>query len=102
MLDPQDPEATIAAAAARVSNWGRWGEDDVLGTLNLLTPEKRVQAAALVRPARAFDLTQHFNTDGPQKGWLRRVNPCTPCSAPGWTPRPASPRSRTASAAPTT
>ncbi|SCX50978.1 Putative cyclase [Klenkia marina] len=75
MFDPQDPEATIAAAAGRVSNWGRWGADDVLGTLNLLTPDKRVQAAALVRTGASFDLTQHFNTNGPQKGWLRRVNP---------------------------
>jgi kynurenine formamidase len=32
-----------------LSNWGRWGEADTLGTLNLLTPVKRRQAAALVR-----------------------------------------------------
>src|SRR5215813_3546440 len=32
-----------------LSNWGRWGPDDELGTLNLITPAKRVQAAALVR-----------------------------------------------------
>ena len=31
-----------------LSNWGRWGDDDVLGTLNHITPEKRRQAAALV------------------------------------------------------
>src|ERR1700731_4039581 len=31
-----------------LSNWGRWGKDDELGTLNLITPEKRKQAAALV------------------------------------------------------
>ncbi len=23
-----------------ISNWGRWGEDDQLGTLNLITAEK--------------------------------------------------------------
>ena len=28
-----------------ISNWGRWGEDDELGTLNLITPEKRLAAA---------------------------------------------------------
>ena len=33
----------------RLSNWGRWGEDDERGTLNLITPEKRRQAAALVK-----------------------------------------------------
>jgi hypothetical protein len=28
-----------------LSNWGRWGKDDQLGTVNLITPEKRKQAA---------------------------------------------------------
>jgi kynurenine formamidase len=32
-----------------LSNWGRWGADDELGTLNLITPAKRQQAAGLVR-----------------------------------------------------
>jgi kynurenine formamidase len=32
-----------------LSNWGRWGKDDQLGALNLITPEKRRQAAALVQ-----------------------------------------------------
>ena len=31
-----------------LSNWGRWGEDDELGTINTITPEKRLQAVALV------------------------------------------------------
>ena len=31
-----------------LSNWGRWGDDDQLGTLNLLSPEKTRRAAALV------------------------------------------------------
>ena len=33
----------------KLSNWGRWGEDDVLATLNYITPEKRKQAASLVK-----------------------------------------------------
>ncbi len=32
-----------------LSNWGRWGKDDQLGTVNLITPEKRKQAAGLVK-----------------------------------------------------
>jgi kynurenine formamidase len=32
-----------------LSNWGRWGKDDQIGTLNLITPAKRKQAAALVK-----------------------------------------------------
>src|SRR5262249_15490749 len=33
----------------RFSNWGRWGADDELGTLNFITPAARRSAAALVR-----------------------------------------------------
>ena len=32
-----------------LSNWGRWGKDDQMGTLNLITDAKRAQAAALVK-----------------------------------------------------
>ncbi|PKB66024.1 MAG: hypothetical protein BZY81_08455 [SAR202 cluster bacterium Io17-Chloro-G4] len=32
-----------------LSNWGRWGADDQLGTLNLITDKKRAQAGALVK-----------------------------------------------------
>ena len=32
-----------------LSNWGRWGKDDQMGTVNLITPAKRKQAVALVR-----------------------------------------------------
>ncbi len=31
-----------------ISNWGRWGDEDELGTLNLITPQKRIEAAQLV------------------------------------------------------
>ena len=74
-LDRSDPEGAIAAAAARVSNWGRWGADDVLGTMNFLDEAKRVEGAALVRRGASFSLSQSFDTDGPQKGWRRRTNP---------------------------
>ena len=40
--------ATIDAWASELSNAGRWGEDDQLGTLNLITPAVRVAAAKLV------------------------------------------------------
>ena len=32
-----------------LSNWGRWGKDDERGALNLVTPQKEVQAARLVK-----------------------------------------------------
>src|SRR3954453_15705915 len=74
-LDRSDPESAIAAAAKRCSNWGRWGEDDVLGTLNFLDEGKRREGAALVRRGASFSLSQRFDMDGPQKGWRRRTNP---------------------------
>ncbi|MEU4695045.1 cyclase family protein [Actinoplanes sp. NPDC023714] len=75
MIDPKDPEGAIAAAAKRCSNWGRWGADDVRGTMNFLTPDKRTQGAKLVRRGVSFSLSQRFDADGPQKGWRRRTNP---------------------------
>lgn len=74
-LDRANPEAEIAKAAKAYSNWGRWGADDALGTVNYLTEQTRRAAAALVRRGASFSLAQPFNADGPQKGWQRRVNP---------------------------
>ena len=74
-LDRQDPEAEIAVRAEAYRNWGRWGADDVLGTLNFIDETKRVEAAALVTEGRVVSLSQSFDTDGPQKGWRRRINP---------------------------
>lgn len=42
-------KADIDGMMKSLSNWGRWGRDDELGALNLITPEKRRQAAALVK-----------------------------------------------------
>lgn len=74
-LDRTDPAGAIAAAAARVSNWGRWGADDVRGTMNFLTDDMRRDAAQLIRTGQSFSLAQRFDMDGPQKGWRRRTNP---------------------------
>jgi kynurenine formamidase len=41
--------AAAIEAFARCSNAGRWGADDELGTLNLITPDVRRRAAGLVR-----------------------------------------------------
>lgn len=74
-VDRADPAHAIAAAAERVSNWGRWGDEDVLGTLNHLDAAKRVEGAALVKRGVAFSLAQRFDEHGPQRGWRRRTNP---------------------------
>ncbi|MDE2890908.1 MAG: cyclase family protein [Chloroflexota bacterium] len=41
-------EAEVIAMMDSLSNWGRWGDDDQLGTLNYVTPEVRKAAAGLV------------------------------------------------------
>ena len=74
-LDRTDPEGEIGARAEAFRNWGRWGEDDVLGTLNFIDAAKRIEAAALVTEGTVVSLSQSFDTNGPQKGWRRRTNP---------------------------
>ena len=39
----------VQAAAKKYKNWGRWGKDDEIGTLNFTTAEHIVAAAKLVR-----------------------------------------------------
>ena len=45
-----------------LSNWGRWGKDDQIGALNLITPEKRKQAAGLVKEGYSVSLAVDWNT----------------------------------------
>ncbi|HKA82962.1 MAG TPA: cyclase family protein [Acidimicrobiales bacterium] len=62
--------------ARKVNNWGRWGTDDELGTLNLITPEAVRGAAGLVRRGRVFSLALPLGPDGPQIGAIPgRLNP---------------------------
>ena len=49
--------------AKRLSNWGRWGKEDQLGALNLITPEKRAAAAAGVRSGRAVSCSRPLPTE---------------------------------------
>jgi len=46
-----------------VSNWGRWGKDDKLGALNLITDAKRKQAAALVKTGINVSMTHTLLTE---------------------------------------
>lgn len=64
---PDSVPAPLGAAEIRemfeeLSNWGRWGENDQRGTLNLITPAKRRQAAALVREGVSVSLSQDLST----------------------------------------
>jgi kynurenine formamidase len=58
-----------------LSNWGRWGPDDEIGTLNLITPARVAAGAALARTGRVFDLGYTLSSKGPQVGLGGRVNP---------------------------
>ena len=49
-------EADFLRAMDELSNWGRWGDADELGAANFITPEKRKQAATLVRDGISVSL----------------------------------------------
>ena len=49
-------------------NWGRWGADDQLGAVNLITPAKRIAAARLVRSGRTVSLSRPFQ---PEQHFIR-------------------------------
>ncbi|MET9362085.1 cyclase family protein [Streptomyces sp. NPDC006632] len=62
--------------AKRVNNWGRWGEADEIGTLNLVTGAVVREAAASVRSGRRVPLALPLRQDGVQTGVIPgRVNP---------------------------
>lgn len=50
------------------SNWGRWGPDDQLGALNLLTEERVAAALARPRMGRTFALGTEVGRRGPLSG----------------------------------
>lgn len=47
-------EADVRSYFDQLSNWGRWGTDDQLGTLNLIDDAKRLEAARTVRSGRGI------------------------------------------------
>jgi kynurenine formamidase len=52
-------QADVLKMMQTLSNWGRWGKDDQLGALNLITPEKRKEAAALVKEGLSISLARN-------------------------------------------
>lgn len=57
--EPRQPKlnrADIERWSKELSNWGRWGKDDQLGAVHLITPAKRIEAAALVKDGTAVSL----------------------------------------------
>jgi kynurenine formamidase len=63
MTGPVPTEAEVIGYIKTLSNWGRWGEADELGTLNLITPAKRAAAARLVRDGVPVTCARPIATD---------------------------------------
>lgn len=75
-LPPMSFNEFFHEVAAEVRNWGRWGEDDRIGTLNLITPEAIAAAAATVEHGRTVPLAIDLKHDGVQIGQIpTRINP---------------------------
>jgi len=68
---------TFTAIASEVRNWGRWGDDDRRGTLNLIDEAARRRAIAAVVDAHALSLALPMSAaEGIQLGFIKgRVNP---------------------------
>jgi kynurenine formamidase len=63
-IRPADPTpAEVVQMMREISNWGRWGVDDQLGTINLITPQKRLEAVALVREGIAVSLAHTLDKE---------------------------------------
>ena len=56
-------EQQILSWFSELSNWGRWGPDDERGTLNLITPAKRLQAAGLAREGLVISCGRRIDYD---------------------------------------
>lgn len=69
----------VLASLHRRRNWGRWGADDQRGAINLITPEKRVSAARLVRSGRTVSLSRDvpirmgLGPELPADHWMRVI-----------------------------
>jgi kynurenine formamidase len=62
--------------AARVSNWGRWGDGDEIGTLNLIDGDAVRRGAAAVHTGKRFSLAVRLDQHSPQIGSIPgRINP---------------------------
>ncbi len=63
----EEPETVTKESVDRwmtdLSNWNRWGETDVLGTINLITAENRIAAAGLVRQGVSVSMAHDALTD---------------------------------------
>lgn len=55
--------ATVQQWMTALSNWGRWGDEDQLGTLNFITPETRRRALASTQEGISVSLSHNYLKD---------------------------------------
>ena len=67
-MDIRVGKQAIKEASQKLSNWGRWGKDDQIGTLNHIVPADIVAAAGLIRTGKIFALGISLDRNGPQTG----------------------------------
>lgn len=65
MALPSFDQLPVREGAPAHSSWGLWGPDDRLGCLNLLTPERAVRGAGLVRRGAVFPLDWELGLPSP-------------------------------------
>src|SRR6266850_8335210 len=68
-------EERLRKLCLQVRNWGKWGLDDELGTLNYITPACITAAARLATTGKVFALGIPLQREGPQSGTRQRFNP---------------------------
>ncbi len=62
---PRYDDLPVAPGVPAGSSWGLWGEHDVFGCLNLLTPERVVEAAKLIQRGAVFPLNWDMRMPDP-------------------------------------
>src|SRR6202022_3970257 len=60
---PSLTQADFERMMTELSNWGRWGKDDQMGTVNLITAAKRKHAASLVREGTTVSLAHNQDSE---------------------------------------
>ena len=56
----------LTEASEKYKNWGKWGKDDEIGTLNFTSPDDIINAAKLVKKGKVISLALNFDNNGPQ------------------------------------
>ena len=85
--EPWMSNADLEQMFEDVKSWGRWGADDEAGALNLITAEKRAEAASLVTAGEpvscARELPVRPNVENPHPALHMMVRGGDDCVVPG-------------------